>query len=318
MQTRVIKIDPRRIKLLDLNAHFMRFEVFQQLVANVHSDEALTSVPFAWHLQDDQTKARQYHEDGSPIYEVLSGNHRVKAAISAGLTEIDVMITDDYLTPDRRVAIQLSHNAIFGEDDPATLKTLFMSIQQPAMKLYAGLDDKTLKLLDDVTVGSLSEANLTFQTISMAFLPEEIEIVNEAWDAAKRAAANAKGYWLVNMAAYDKVMNAIEATSTSHNIKNVATCMMLVLDIFARHIDELAEGWYDTERQSAKKNAKLVPISTVLGDDLIPAATAANLKRLTDRLIGEKAIDPRQRWQVLDKLLTEKTELTEHVGAEHG
>jgi len=31
--------------------------------------------------------------DGRAVYEVLSGNHRVKASIAAGLTEIDICLT---------------------------------------------------------------------------------------------------------------------------------------------------------------------------------------------------------------------------------
>ena len=72
INTRIIEIDPRELKLLKMNARFMRHEEFQRLVANIKQDGQLTSAPFA---------AR--NPDGT--YEVLSGNHRVQAAIAAGL-----------------------------------------------------------------------------------------------------------------------------------------------------------------------------------------------------------------------------------------
>lgn len=75
MQTKVIHVDPKTLKLLEMNARFMRHEEFQRLVANVKKDGQLTSAPFA---------AR--NADGT--YEVLSGNHRVQAAIAAGVESI--------------------------------------------------------------------------------------------------------------------------------------------------------------------------------------------------------------------------------------
>ena len=71
INTRIIEIDPRELKLLKMNARFMRHEEFQRLVANVKKDGQLTSAPFA--ALDPA--------DGK--YEVLSGNHRVQAAVSA-------------------------------------------------------------------------------------------------------------------------------------------------------------------------------------------------------------------------------------------
>ena len=44
MQTRVIQVDPKTLKLLEVNARFMRHEEFQRLVANVKKDGQLTSV----------------------------------------------------------------------------------------------------------------------------------------------------------------------------------------------------------------------------------------------------------------------------------
>src|SRR5690606_10189312 len=110
------RIDPRKVKLLDQNAHFMRHETFMRLVENIRADGAATSTPFLWRRHDDQTRKPLHKPEDDHAYECLSGNHRVKASIVAEVYEIDVLYTDDYIDPDRRRAIQLSHNAIFGED----------------------------------------------------------------------------------------------------------------------------------------------------------------------------------------------------------
>jgi hypothetical protein len=182
----MIQANPKELKLLELNARFMRHEEFQRLVANVKNDGRLTSVPFA--CLDPA--------DGK--YLVLSGNHRTKAAIAAGLKEIDLMVTDDPLTEDEKIAIQLSHNSIAGEDDPAILKILYEKIGNVDLKAYSGLDDKTLELLDKVQPCSISEANLDFQTVNLTFLPEELGQIKNTFDEAKRL-VKSNEHWVTSM-----------------------------------------------------------------------------------------------------------------------
>lgn len=72
--TRIERMDPKALKLLERNARFMRQETYARLVDNVRRDGRLTSVPFAIREPDGR-------------YLVLSGNHRTMAAIDAGLEE---------------------------------------------------------------------------------------------------------------------------------------------------------------------------------------------------------------------------------------
>ena len=137
---------------------------------------------------------------------------------------------------DQRRAIQLSHNEISGEDDPATLKLLYNSIQDVGMRLYSALDDKKLELLDDVKPGSLAEANLQFQTVKMVFLPHELEAIEEAWKSVEELLGGVQVTWLADMESYDATLDAIEAASRAHGIKNTATALMVVLEVFTRHL----------------------------------------------------------------------------------
>jgi hypothetical protein len=292
INTRTIRIDPRKLKLLAINARYMRHEVFARLVENLRKDGGMTgNTPFAWLLHNDATRQPVLADD-EPVYEVLSGNHRVKAAIAADLPEVEITITDDYLTPDRRRSIQLSHNAITGEDDPAILKTIYESIENVEMRLYTGLDDKQLKLLADVSVAPLSEAGLEFQTIALTFLPHEVDQVNAIWEQARKSVAAKGGYWLARWSDYDRAMDALESAGQSYNVKNTATALMIVLDIFYRHLADLEEGYLDAAGEPIHSK-HFVPTAVVFGQT-VPARLAAKLKKLPgeDKLAElEKLID---------------------------
>lgn len=96
---------------------------------NIASDKRLSSVPLCYR-----------HEDGR--LEVLSGNHRVKASIEAKIPVILVLVITETLDQSRRIAIQLSHNALVGEDDQSILANLWSKIETVKDKLYSGLDSE--------------------------------------------------------------------------------------------------------------------------------------------------------------------------------
>jgi len=272
------QMDPKAIKLLDVNAHFMRHEVFMRLVANIKADGVATSTPFVWLQHDDQTKQPLFDPDDNQAYLCLSGNHRVRATITAEVDTIDVLCCDHYMDPDRRTAIQLSHNAIFGEDDPATLKDLYSGIQTYEMKLYAGLDDKQLEILENVSVAALTTASLDFQTITMTFLPHETEQVGAIWDAVTQTAVGSDALWLARWRDYDAFMEALDAAGRAYDVKNTATALMLVLEVFMRHLHELTPGYLD-ELGEPMQPKRLVPVGSAFDTPYIPASTAAALSK---------------------------------------
>ena len=290
MKTEIITVDPSRLQLLEQNARFMRHETFSRLVQNVKEDAVLTQLPFCailgYYSPEDEIPK---DEDGEPVWEVLSGNHRVRAAITAGLKQIQIQVTYDPLSRDRRKAIQLSHNAISGEDDPAILKTIYDSISTPSLRIYSGLDDQALGLLQDIDPDSISEANLTFQTISMLFLPDEIKEAEKVWEEAKKTLAGNKQIWIVRWAEYDKVMDALETASFAYTVRNTATAMLLILDVFNNHLEDLAEGWVNPD-ETTKKNVGKVPIDTILGSRMLSPKVALQLRKVVQKMKGKQEI----------------------------
>lgn len=284
MNTRIIQIDPRKLKLLKLNARYMRHEEYQRLIANIKRDGQLTSAPFAC-------------KDGDG-YLVLSGNHRTQAAIAAGLETIPCIVTDDELTEDQKISIQLSHNALAGKDDPYVLKELYDKILDLDWKEYSGLDDKTLELLDKMSAQSLSEINLQYLTLNMVFLPDDLAEAQKVIDSAKKSAKNADATWLAKKSQYDDWLDAQEDVQSCYGIKNVATAVDLILKIFKRNVTQLQEAF----EEPGEDSKKWVPIETVIGRNKIPAKLAKKLAKTVQKIQGAKKLKDMDLWQALDVL----------------
>ncbi|MEH1014659.1 ParB/Srx family N-terminal domain-containing protein [Micromonospora sp. CPCC 206060] len=284
-------VDPNSLTLLEVNARYMRKETYDRLVANVRRDGALTSTPLVW---NDTAGGRLV---------VLSGNHRIMAAREVGLEAVDIIVVDQDLSRSRQVALQLSHNAIEGEDDPATLKQLYEELDDVDWRSYSGLDDKQLDLLAQVELEGLSEANLDFATVQLVFLPHELDAARASFEEARKV-VSADARWLAGYGDYEATLDALATAHGAHNVGNVATALGLILAVFERHLGELRDGvWYDPEAGEPIGNAhRLVPIETVIETRSMPADAAAVLARAVDQLVRKGEVPADQRWRALELL----------------
>lgn len=274
-----------RLDLLKKNARFMKSETFSQLVSNVKKDGNLSQIPFC------------VPRDGGRFL-VLSGNHRVQAALQAGLTEIPIIYTTEAMSKDEELAIQLSHNAISGQDDPVLLKELWNSIEQVDLKVYAGLDDKALEQMLKTTLPPMGDVNLNFRTTSFMFLPDEVDKVKETFRTA-REIVKANAMFLTRMAEYDRLLDSLADAGAANNVTNGATGLLCILEVFERHRDDLLEGWYDEKTESAK-HKNWVPLSSILGRTTIPAGAALVIKRAVDKMLEHQEVTATTRWQALE------------------
>ena len=219
------------------NARFMKSATFNKLVENIKKDGQLSSVPFCWKVGE------KYH--------VLSGNHRLQAGIKAGIKTFLVLYTDRDLSRSEEVDIQLSHNAIEGEDDLTILKSLWDEIDELGDKMYAGLDDKVLKALDDVTLGPLSEVDIMYQEAMFLFLPGEKDRLDRSFAEAMKF-VDAKTVDIFRFEEFDRLIDALAAVKKAYKIENRATALMIILDVFEAHKDELNAGVAQSEQRPSK------------------------------------------------------------------
>lgn len=165
-----IKTKVTRRKLKDLrplggesmkNARFMTPQEHAKLVANLKLNGCLTSVPLIAQVK------------GNKDWFICSGNHRVDAAIEAGIIEADVMEVEKPLSKADFVSLQLSHNKIEGQDDPNTLRELYDSLTLN-QKQFTGLTSDDFKV-EDVEVTTMVNITPAYYEVSMIFLKEDFE-----------------------------------------------------------------------------------------------------------------------------------------------
>ncbi|MCL2453090.1 MAG: hypothetical protein FWD08_05515, partial [Alphaproteobacteria bacterium] len=201
------------------------------------------------------------------------------------------------LSEQQKIAIQLSHNAISGQDDPEILRTLYGKILDVELKEYSGLDDKTLGLLEKFETVSMSEANLNFQTLSIVFLPDELKDAIAVFDEAMGQAKASACVLLTKRSQYDDWLDAQEAAASAHGIKNVSTAMSIVLQLAQRNLYQLSEAW---ENDPSEK--RFVPIETAIGRSKIPVEAAKTIRKAVDRMVGRGDVPKDKMWQALQLL----------------
>lgn len=208
---RLMLADPRDLVLLKKNARVFKKDTFRQLVANISRDKRLSSVPLC-------------HALGNGKLEVLSGNHRVGAAIEAGLPLIMVLVILQDLTRSEQIAIQLSHNAIVGEDDPTILSELWAEIDDIAAKLYAGLSSDIVEQLEKVELVSFTTPQVATRNMTFVFTEEDAAKLNAVIDALEMIPA--KEAFLVPLQNFERFYELLEQTKIKCNVRNSSLAML--------------------------------------------------------------------------------------------
>jgi ParB-like chromosome segregation protein Spo0J len=232
------QLDPKSLKRREVNARFMSPEQFKRLVTNVKIDGALTEIVLC--CQDP---------DGS--VEILSGHHRQEAAIAAGMDLIWAMVIVTPLDEERKTAIQLSHNSIAGEDNPSILAQLYEGLDLEAKK-FSGLTDGILKGLNKMQVSALAAANIEYEQLSIQFLPEDLEVLNERMEELRDRLAK-KDPPIMLAARYvdfDRIFDAIVRVKHKLAIVNSALALCAMAELAHTQLDVM-----DEEKQAAESKA---------------------------------------------------------------
>lgn len=236
LATETRRLDPRGLKPQELNARYMTKRQFGQLVENIKTDGRLTGAITCYQSTPDQ-----------PV-EILSGHHRAEAAIAAGLDEVDCIVITSPLDAQRKAAIQLSHNAITGQDDLSALGEMYMSLDLSAKK-FSGLDDDLFGGFDKVNLSGLSAGSVKYQEITLHFLPEDLKEI----EASLAEMVKAKGvHHVAAIESFAAFFEAIVRTKNLKNVLNSAVALDIMVKLATERLDQLnpRTAAVETERQS--------------------------------------------------------------------
>jgi hypothetical protein len=209
-------VDPKNIKLLKQNARYFKRSTYKQLVDNIKKDQRLSSVPLC-------------HAIDKNIYEVLSGNHRVKVAIDAGVEYILIIVVLKKLSKSKQISIQLSHNALVGLDDPNILADLWTKIDDIKEKLYAGLSSDVVKEIKNIKLITFTTPQVYTKTITFTFTDSEKENIDKIIKELEAYTTNE--IHMAHIEQYDDFFKALRKVKKTQNIKNSSLAMVKLLEI---------------------------------------------------------------------------------------
>lgn len=215
---RLMVVKPEELCLLKDNARFFKRETFRQLRDNIAADKRLSSVPLCYRYEDGRL-------------EVLSGNHRVQASIEAGLPYIMVLVITEELEKSRRIAIQLSHNALVGEDDQSILANLWAQIDSTKDQLYSGLDSESVQALGEVELINFATPQVPAHMVTLMFTDGEKEQLSEVLDLLEQQAKKSGIVYVCPSEQYGRFMMLLQDTKHAENVRDSSLAMMRLIDV---------------------------------------------------------------------------------------
>ncbi len=167
----------------------------------------------------------------------------MQASIEAGISHILVLVITEELDRSRRIAIQLSHNALVGEDDQSILANLWAQIESVQDKLYAGLDSESLKELGDVELVNFSTPQVPAHMVSFMFTDGEKEQLSEILDAIADSAKKSSAVYVCPGRQYEEFIKLLADVKHAEKIRDSSLAMTRLM--------EIASDWLEKETEAA-------------------------------------------------------------------
>lgn len=259
LETSIERLPLTALRHLDVNARYMTSAQQQRLTDNIKADGVLTSLPLVWLIQSEDGTATET----PPVYEIVSGNHRVTSARDAGLESIDVIVIANWISPARRVQIQLAHNAVGGQDDLSILEQLYEGLDL-AGKEYSGLTDDAFKGLRDLKLDGFNVAGPDYQEIYLTFLPTDAV----QFEAAIKRASKGKGRidHFIRVEDFSTTFDAVVRVKEGQNILNSALAFSFLAELAMERLDQI-----EAEAAKAQAQQDVDDAASLVEDDDKPA-----------------------------------------------
>ena len=229
------------IREQQLNARVMPPEMFDRLTQNIRKDNRVESLPFG--------VMREKH------IELISGHHRLRAAVAAGLIEIPIIVDTRDLSKSSVKAKQLAHNSIIGTDDEDILARIFSQIDsvEDRFESFVNIDDGLKDAIDGAVKTLNEEVDIEWPVLSITFLPKQMERLLEIEERlAKQVPKDTDLVWIVPEEIAERFTTTLNNLSVTCDIRTVGNIFARMTEIVQKALDngELDEQKSDSETDS--------------------------------------------------------------------
>jgi len=202
--------------LLQKNARYMDKAVLDKLVSNIAEDGFLSQLPFSMKRTEDSK------------YLILSGNHRIKAAIKAKLEYVLIMYIDE-VSKDRQIAYQLSHNSLVGKDDVQMLKDIFEEIKSIENKKYSGINDLHFIDIEKLNITTITDADIELTEMKFLFIESRAKDVQKILAILEKQKIDSNTALVVGK--FEEFVKTMTAVKKVYNIKSNTVAFSKMIDI---------------------------------------------------------------------------------------
>ena len=265
------KVHLDELREQDVNARVMPVKMFERLTATIHKDGRLESLPFV-----------ALNESGG--LEIISGHHRTRAARSAGVNEIYVIVDTTILSKDKIKAKQLAHNSIQGNDNAQIVKQIYQDIQDADSKLEAFIDSNIDIEVPKVKINDIT-LDVDMKQILVVFLPTQAELFEKA---AEKIVGDYDELYVAENKVIEPFIKAVKRVSNEYDIRSMGTVFTRMAEITNEYMGEELD---EQER---------VAVRDLFGTAYIPKEAAETVVEAIKKLESNGDIKKSNKWQALE------------------
>lgn len=202
------------LKEQDVNAQVMEPKKFDRLTQNIKHRGQLESLPYC------------YQKDGKGTIQIISGHHRTRGALAAGIETIPVIVDTQSMTRSTIIAKQIAANELTGSSDDKILAQLIQGMNTIDDMLTSGLDTKKLPTIDSkpINTDNLSIPT-TLNTVELVFTQPQYDQLTQYIDSHQ----NTDMIGLIPEELYEQFSTAITEYADRNNVKNLTTIITLLI-----------------------------------------------------------------------------------------
>ena len=211
-------------------------EMFSQLTSNIANAETLESVPLLAETERG--------------LEIVSGHHRIRAAIQAGVKS-GLALVYSGLSSSQIRGKQLAHNSITGQDDPEILRRIYEQITEVQAQMEAFVDPKVFEAIPDAV--SFTQADIDplgeLKYVTFAFLPVQ---KSDFDDTMLVMIADSDEVYVAHRDAFDDFKVALQRVRRECNVRSAPTAIAEMCRLASKALDIMSSEEEDaSERNEA-------------------------------------------------------------------